>query len=281
MFNVDFGKSKPLIIAGPCAAESLDLMKKVAEELVKLSSSLSFNFMFKASFDKANRTSVESYRGPGIDEGLKYLETIKAEFGCPVTTDVHETSQVAAVAEVCDVIQIPAFLCRQTDLVLAAASSGRAVSVKKGQFLDPKACKHIVEKVRYVENQTGKKVPLALMERGSSFGYGNLVVDMRGLKTMSEFGVPVLFDMTHSTQQPSQGEVTGGLRSYAPLLARAALATGYVSGLFMEVHPSPKDALSDAATQLSIAQAGILLKELVPLFDQFRSAAEFDESWEK
>jgi len=281
MVNIDFGGSKPLIIAGPCAAESLDLMKKVAGEMVEVSSALGFDYLFKASFDKANRTSVDSYRGPGLEEGLRSLEAIKQEFGCSVTTDVHETSQVKAVSEVCDVIQIPAFLCRQTDLLVAAASSGRAVSVKKGQFLDPKACRHIINKVRSVEKSSGKTVPLALMERGSSFGYGNLVVDMRGLKTMHDLGVPVLFDMTHSTQQPSQGEVTGGLRSYAPLLARAALATGYVSGIFMEVHPSPKDALSDAATQLSLEQAKSLLTELVPLFTQFKGASEFDASWEK
>lgn len=195
----------------------------------------------------------------------------------PVLTDIHEVVQVAPVAEVCDVLQIPAFLCRQTDLLVAAVQSGRAVNVKKGQFLAPEGTAHIVNKAKAVCTETKKPLNLALTERGVSFGYGNLVVDMRGFPVMAAQGVPVIFDITHSTQQPSTSEVTGGERRFAPVLARSALATGYLDGFFLEVHTDPKKAQSDAAVQLSILQAETLLRQIVPLWKEMRQASKNDK----
>lgn len=256
---------RPLVIAGPCTAETPELMNKVAEAMVRLSEELGFDYIFKASFDKANRTSIDSYRGPGLEQAASWFGNLKREFGCLTTTDVHETAQVEAAAEFADVLQIPAFLCRQTDLLQAAIETKKAVSVKKGQFLAPENCAHIVGKARSAAEAIGIELDFALMERGTSFGYGNLVVDMRGFKTMAENKVPVIFDVTHSTQQPSTGKTTGGLRHCAPLLARAAAATGYIDGLFIEVHDDPSKARSDAATQLSIDQARTLLRQVVPI----------------
>jgi 2-dehydro-3-deoxyphosphooctonate aldolase (KDO 8-P synthase) len=266
---------KPVIIAGPCMAESEQLMRTVAEAMCDLSRRLDFDYVFKASFDKANRTSVSSGRGPGWASCAKWFEGIKNEFNVPVLTDIHETSQVADVAKVCDVLQIPAFLCRQTDLIVEAVKTGRAVNIKKGQFLAPDGAQHISNKVRAICGEESLSENFALTERGYTFGYGNLVVDMRSFKIMHETGAPTIFDVTHSLQLPStggaKGEVSGGLREFAPVLARGAAATGYVDGFFIEVHPNPAEALSDAATQLSIEQASALIEQLVNIWHQAKS----------
>lgn len=270
--------ARPLVIAGPCMAESLELIKEVAEQLVALSKKLDFDLVFKASFDKANRTSINSYRGPGLETAMGWFSEIKGRFGVPVLTDVHETYQVEPVAKVCDVLQIPAFLCRQTDLVIAAAKSGKAVNIKKGQFMSPQAMGHIVEKVRAACAESGISEQVFLTERGASFGYGDLVVDMRSLAIMAEFGAPVIFDITHSTQQPpnSGKGVSGALRKHAALLARAAAATGRIQGFFLEVHPDPKMAKSDADAQLTPVQAEELLTFALPILKSGWAAAKSD-----
>ncbi len=250
------GDGYPLaVIAGPCVIESLALCREVAAEAKAVCAELGLPFIFKASFDKANRTSSGSFRGDGLDRGLEVLAAIKAEFGIPVLTDIHETWQVAPVAEVVDVLQIPAFLSRQTDLLIAAGESGRVVNVKKGQFLAPWDMKNVVEKVRGTGNTN-----LLLTERGASFGYNTLIVDMRSLPTMRALGCPVVFDATHSVQQPGgQGSSSGGQREFIPALLRAAVAAG-VDALFLEVHPQPERALSDAATMLPLSQLRALLR---------------------
>ncbi len=250
------GPDSPLaVIAGPCIIESLDLCREVAARAKADCEALGLPYIFKASFDKANRTSSASFRGEGLERGLEVLAAIKAEFGVPVLTDVHETWQVKPVAEVADVLQIPAFLSRQTDLLVAAGESGRAVNVKKGQFLAPWDMKNVVEKVRGTGNQS-----LLLCERGVSFGYNTLVVDMRALPVMRGLGCPVVFDATHSVQQPGgQGATSGGQREFIPPLLRAAVAVG-VDALFLEVHPDPERALSDAATMLPLAELRALLE---------------------
>ncbi len=249
------GDGNPLaIIAGPCVIESLDLCREVAAEAKAVCDALGLLYIFKASFDKANRTSSGSFRGGGLEKGLETLAAIKAEFGVPVLTDVHETWQIAPVAEVADVLQIPAFLSRQTDLLLAAGESGRVVNVKKGQFLAPWDMKNVVEKITGTGNKN-----LLLTERGASFGYNTLVVDMRSLPIMRALGCPVVFDATHSVQQPGgQGTTSGGQREFIPALLRAAVAAG-VDALFLEVHPHPEAALSDAATMLPLSQLRALL----------------------
>jgi 2-dehydro-3-deoxyphosphooctonate aldolase (KDO 8-P synthase) len=236
------------VIAGPCVAESLDLCLFLARELSARAAKRGVGYVFKASFDKANRTSVTSYRGPGLEAGLKLLERVKAEVGVPVLTDIHEPEQAARVAGVVDVLQIPAFLCRQTDLIVAAARTGVPTNIKKGQFLAPEDMRHVVKKHR-----EAKGGPVSVTERGASFGYHNLVVDMRGLVTMREAtGAPVVFDATHSVQRPSAGDgVTAGDREMAPVLARAAAAVG-IDGLFTEVHPEPDKARSDGPNSLSL-----------------------------
>ena len=246
-----------------------------------MSQELKFDLVFKASFDKANRTSIGSYRGPGLTQTLKWFDTIKSKYpGLPVLTDVHETIQIAEAAEVIDVLQIPAFLCRQTDLLVAAAQTGRAVNVKKGQFLAPENVQHIISKMVAAAEEKSFKPNYALTERGVTFGYGNLVVDMRGLKVMSDLGAPVIFDITHSLQLPaaggSSGEVSGGRRNFAPVLARAAAATGYLDGFFLEVHTNPNQAKSDAATQLSVEQASVLLRQVIPLWYHLKAATAND-----
>ena len=253
--NHVIGDGYPLaVIAGPCVIESLDLCREVATEAKAVCDALGLPYVFKASFDKANRTSSGSFRGEGLEKGLEVLAAIKAEFGIPVLTDVHETWQIAPVAEVADVLQIPAFLSRQTDLLLAAGESGRVVNVKKGQFLAPWDMKNVVEKVRGTGNTN-----LLLTERGASFGYNTLVVDMRSLPIMRALGCPVVFDATHSVQQPGgAGTTSGGQREFIPALLRAAVAAG-VDALFLEVHPNPEKALSDAATMLPLSQLRALL----------------------
>ncbi len=255
------GGGAPLaIIAGPCVIESLDLCREVAAHAQGVCRDLGLPYIFKASFDKANRTSSGSFRGGGLEAGLEILAAIKAEFGVPVLTDIHETWQVKPVAEVVDVLQIPAFLSRQTDLLLAAGESGRVVNVKKGQFLAPWDMKNVVEKVTGTGNQN-----LLLTERGASFGYNTLVVDMRSLPILRAFGYPVVFDATHSVQQPGvQGTTSGGQREFIPALMRAAVAVG-VDALFLEVHPTPEKALSDSATMLPLADLRALLEMAVAI----------------
>ncbi len=254
--NFTIGEGQPLaVFAGPCVIESLDLCREVAAKAKADCDALGLPYVFKASFDKANRTSSGSFRGEGLTKGLEVLAAIKAEFGVPVVTDIHETWQVAPVAEVADILQIPAFLSRQTDLLLAAGESGRVVNVKKGQFLAPWDMKNVVEKIYGTGNKN-----LLLCERGASFGYNTLVVDMRSLPIMRALGCPVVFDATHSVQQPGgQGTTSGGQREFIPPLLRAAVAAG-VDALFLEVHPDPAHALSDAATMLPLDKLRGLLE---------------------
>ncbi len=273
-------RERPLIIAGPCAAESIELMTEVADHMSRLASELDFEYVFKASFDKANRTSASSVRGPGLESTLKWFADLKSKFGLKILTDVHETHQVAPVAQVCDYLQIPAFLCRQTDLVVAAAQSGRAVNIKKGQFMAPAAMASIVSKARNAAASTGSKADILLTERGFSFGYGNLVVDMRALPIMAGTGAPVILDITHSTQLPAAGgdggETSSAQRRFAPVLARAATATGYLSGYFLEVHSKPAQAISDKDAQLDFKQATVLLRQLLPLWRESRQFSSVD-----
>lgn len=255
------GDGHPLaIIAGPCVIESLDLCRTVASHAQMVCQRLGLPYIFKASFDKANRTSNASYRGHGLDEGLEVLSAIKAEFGVPILTDIHEAGQAARVAEVADILQIPAFLSRQTDLLVAAGETGRVVNIKKGQFLAPWDMENVVRKVRDTGNDN-----ILLCERGASFGYNTLVVDMRSLPIMRALGCPVVFDGTHSVQQPGgQGTTSGGQREFIPPLVRAAVAVG-VDALFLEVHPDPEHALSDAATMLHLNNLEPLLRTAVAL----------------
>ena len=246
-----------VVIGGPCLAESPELCHQVAGELQEICADLGFGYVFKASFDKANRTSGASVRGFGIESGLSVLADIKEQFSVPVTTDVHLPEQCAKAATVVDILQIPAFLCRQSDLLEAAAQTGRPVNVKKGQFLAPWDTKNIVEKLEAFHAQG-----IVLTERGTSFGYNTLVVDMPGLETMRSYGHPVCFDATHSAQRPGgAGASTGGVRESVPAMARAAVAVG-IDALFLEVHPDPANALSDAATQWPLDRARELLTSL-------------------
>jgi 2-dehydro-3-deoxyphosphooctonate aldolase (KDO 8-P synthase) len=260
--DVRIGAGDLFLIAGPCVIESEEHAIRMAEIIKGVTKALGFPFIFKASYDKANRTSIRSFRGPGIKEGLRILKKIKNELQLPILTDVHEVADVAKVAEVVDLLQIPAFLCRQTDLVVAAALSGRAVNIKKGQFVSPWDMRHAVEKCREAGN-----AQVFLTERGSSFGYNNLVVDMRSLAIMRKFA-PVVFDATHSVQLPSaQADdggpaVSGGQPEFIPVLARAAVAAG-VDGVFLEVHDNPKVAKSDGANALESTRLRDLLKELL------------------
>ena len=249
-----FGDGRLTVIAGPCVIESREHATMMARECLLRAQAVGLDFVFKSSFDKANRSSIHSYRGLGMEAGLDVLQQIKSEFGIPVLTDVHDVSQVERVAEVADVLQIPAFLCRQTDLIVAAAKSGRAVNVKKGQFLAPQDARNIVDKVREAGCEK-----LLLTERGASFGYNNLVVDMRSLPIMRSFGVPVVFDVTHSLQLPGGlGHATGGQAEYIEPLARAGVACG-VDAVFMEVHDCPEKALSDGPNALPLDRLEPLL----------------------
>ncbi len=272
---------KTIIIAGPCLAESFQVLDRVAAELVPLMKELDCEFYFKASFDKANRTSASSARGPGLELAVEWFQKIKEKYRCKILTDIHESYQIPIASKVCDGLQIPAFLCRQTDLIIAAVGSGCFVNVKKGQFLSPSSAQHIVEKAK--QTCLEEKIPLniALTERGSSFGYGDLLVDMRSFPIMAAFDAPVIFDITHSTQQPpSSGmSTTGGKREFSPVLARSVAATGYASGFFLEIHPDPKKALSDAASQLTIEQGKILLRQVVPMLNQAREWRKIDKEF--
>ncbi|MGI9178305.1 MAG: 3-deoxy-8-phosphooctulonate synthase [Pirellulales bacterium] len=257
------GPGQPLtVIAGPCVIESAEACLRIAEALVELASRLPLQIVFKASYDKANRTSAGAFRGPGIDEGLAVLERVRRETGLPITTDVHLPEQAAAAGEVCDMLQIPAFLCRQTDILLAAAATGRAVNVKKGQFVAPADMRHAVAKLL-----AGGCHDLLLCERGTFFGYGRLVNDFAGLPTMRSFGVPVIFDATHSVQQPaSLGGATGGDRTLVEPLARAAAAVG-IDGIFFETHPDPDTSPSDGPNMVPLDQLGGVLERVLRIHE--------------
>lgn len=237
----------------------------MAERVKALGAQTGARIVFKSSFDKANRSSGDSFRGPGLEEGLDILAAVRAKTGLPVISDVHEPSQAAVAAKVLDVLQIPAFLARQTDLITAAAATGKPIHVKKGQFMAPDDMRHVVEKCRAAGNEN-----ILLCERGSAFGYHNLVVDMRSFPIMRAFGYPVIYDVTHSLQLPGGEKETGGLRQYAPALARAAAATGSVDGFFLEVHDDPEHALSDRSTQLDVGTAADLIRSLLALSEATR-----------
>jgi 2-dehydro-3-deoxyphosphooctonate aldolase (KDO 8-P synthase) len=255
--SISIGGAQLFLIAGPCVIESEAHATKMAEAIAAEAQRLKMPYVFKASYDKANRTSISSFRGPGIEEGCRVLRKIREKVGVPVLTDVHDAHDCARVAEAVDVLQIPAFLCRQTDLLVAAAKTGRVINVKKGQFVAPADMKHAVNKVREAGNDK-----IVLTERGSSFGYNNLVVDMRGLAIMREFA-PVVFDATHSVQLPSGGNAaSGGQPEFIPVLSRAAVAAG-VDGVFMEVHDNPKEAKSDGANALDLKNLRRTLEELL------------------
>jgi 2-dehydro-3-deoxyphosphooctonate aldolase (KDO 8-P synthase) len=266
--DVHIGNDLPLVLmAGPCVIESEDFTLTVAAGIAAVADRAGVPLIFKSSFDKANRTSKDGFRGPGLDEGLRILQRVRDEIGVPVITDVHTPEQVAAVAEVADVLQTPAFLCRQTDFIQAVAAAGRPVNIKKGQFLAPWDMQHVLDKALATGNHD-----IMLCERGASFGYNNLVSDMRSLMVMRETGAPVVYDATHSVQQPGGlGGATGGNREYVPGLARAAVAVG-VAALFMEVHPDPDRALSDGPNSLRLSDLEALLGQLTRI-DQAVKAA--------
>jgi 2-dehydro-3-deoxyphosphooctonate aldolase (KDO 8-P synthase) len=265
--NVALGGNAPLfLIAGPCVIESEAHATSIAEHLAEDCRELGVPLIFKASYDKANRTSLSSYRGPGLKEGLKILGAIAKRTGLPILTDVHEPSHVAPAAEVCDVLQIPAFLCRQTDLLVAAGLSGRAVNIKKGQFVSPLEMGNAVEKVASTGNRK-----IILTERGASFGYQNLVVDMRSIPMMRKFGYPIVFDATHSVQLPGgEGKSSGGQPEFIEPLARASAAVG-VDGIFVEVHDNPSKALSDGTNALPLSEFRALVKKLMLISKLVRS----------
>jgi len=271
--SFDVGIDRPLfLIAGPCVIESEELVIEVAGRLREITARLGVPFIFKASFDKANRSSRSSFRGPGIDAGLKALARVRAEIGVPVLTDIHEDTPLAEVASVVDVLQTPAFLCRQTNFIVAAASQGKPVNIKKGQFLSPWEMGNVVDKARSTGN-----AQIMVCERGFSFGYNNLVSDMRSLAVMRETGCPVVFDATHSVQLPGgQGKSSGGQREFVPVLARAAVAAG-VAGVFMETHPDPSKALSDGPNAWPLQRMEALLTTLVAL-DRVVKQQAFEES---
>ena len=247
----------PLIIAGPCVIETEELCLKIGRRLQSVCAELGLQYVFKASFDKANRTSLTSYRGPGLETGLQILQTVKSELTVPILTDVHEVHQVEAAAEVVDILQIPAFLCRQTDLLVAAGRTDRTVNIKKGQFVAPEDLKPAAEKVFSTDN-----TKVILTERGTTFGYHNLVVDMRGLVIMRSFGIPVVFDATHSVQIPGgHGNVSDGRREFAPYLLRAATAVG-IDGVFIETHPSPRAAMSDGPDSIALDDMTAVLTQI-------------------
>ena len=256
--KITVGNGKIFLIAGPCVIESEDLVMEVAKKMKEITGKLGINYIFKASFDKANRSSISSFRGPGIDKGLEILARVKEKYGMALATDIHEPWQCEKAKEVIDLLQIPAFLCRQTDLLVAAAETGKAVNIKKGQFLAPWDMKNVVNKFCEVGNEN-----IMLCERGATFGYNNLVVDMRGLLEMRKFGFPVVFDATHSVQIPGgKGDSTGGNREYVYPLARAAVSVG-VDGIFAEVHPDPDKGLSDGPNMLKLENVEEILTNLL------------------
>jgi 2-dehydro-3-deoxyphosphooctonate aldolase (KDO 8-P synthase) len=268
MSRLPLDRNSFFVIAGPCVIESAELCMTIASHVKDICEKLGITFIFKASFDKANRSSNSSFRGPGLPDGLVVLERVKRELGVPVLTDIHEPSQAAIAAKVVDVLQVPAFLARQTDLLLACGKTGKAVNIKKGQFMSPQEMGNAIEKVR----SAGTDAEMMLTERGTFFGYNRLVNDFTGIAVMKAFGVPVVFDITHSTQQPAAlGSQSGGNPQYSPLLARAAVAAG-VDGLFFECHPDPPAARSDAATMLPLSAVQKLLTPCVQI-------AELRKQW--
>lgn len=273
--NFEAGLNRPLfLIAGPCVIESEQMAMDTAGALQEICRELNLPFIYKSSYDKANRSSGKSFRGFGMDAGLKILSEVKAQLGVPVLTDVHSIDEIEPVASVVDVLQTPAFLCRQTDFIHAVASSGRPVNIKKGQFLSPWDMQNVVEKAREASGQDN----IMVCERGASFGYNNLVSDMRSLAVMRNTGCPVVFDATHSVQLPGgQGTVSGGQREFVPVLARAAVAAG-VSGLFMETHPNPSKALSDGPNAFPLGHLKALLKTLMVLDDAVKQQGLIEET---
>lgn len=264
--NLRVGEDYPLLfIGGPCALESEDIACRVAEHMLGVCERLNLSYVFKASFDKANRTSISSFRGPGIDKGLEILNRIREKFNVPVVSDIHEPAQAKTAADVLDIIQIPAFLCRQTDLLTAASATGKVINLKKGQFVSPWDMENAVKKIW----ESGPS-PVMLVERGSSFGYNNLVVDMRSLPVMRSLGCPVIYDATHSVQLPGgAGNTSGGQREFIPALTRAAVAAG-IDGLFMEIHPDPTTALCDGPNSMPLADMEEFLKVIVRIRDAAR-----------
>lgn len=263
--DFEIGGDKLTIIAGPCAAESQEILDETAKGLKEITKKLDINFIFKSSFDKANRSSIYSYRGPGLDKGLEMLQSVKDKFDLPIVTDIHTPDQAEPVSKVVDMLQIPAFLCRQTDLLVAAAKTGKIVNVKKGQFLAPEQMSNIVKKLEECKNNQ-----ILLTERGSSFGYNNLVVDYRGIPIMQSFGYPVVFDATHSVQLPgANGTSSGGDRRYVPVLAKAAVAAG-VNALFFEVHPDPENAKSDGPNMIPLDKAEDVFSICKEIFELVR-----------
>ncbi len=258
---IEIGGNRPLVlIAGPCVIESEDQVRKTVEGLKESTGEINIPFIFKSSYDKANRTSIKSYRGPGLDKGLEILEKVKGEFDIPLLVDVHRIEEVQLVSKVADILQIPAFLCRQTDLIVSIARTGKPINVKKGQFLAPWDMQNVIEKIESTGNKN-----ILLTERGSCFGYNNLVVDMKSLPIMRSFGYPVVFDATHSVQKPGgKGTATGGEREYVSSLAQAAVATG-IDGLFLEVHPEPEKALSDGPNMIRLSRVKELLEKLIKI----------------
>ena len=250
------------LIAGPCVIESEEMVLSIARQMKDITDRLGIPYTFKASFDKANRTSISGFRGPGIEEGLRILQKVKNTYNLPICTDIHEPWQAEKAAEACDILQIPAFLCRQTDLLVAAAKTGKCINIKKAQFLAPWDMKNCVEKVRQSGNNN-----VMLCERGTTFGYNTLVVDMTGLRVMKDMGVPVIFDATHSVQKPGgNGTSTGGNRQYVEYLAKAAVSVG-VDGLFMETHPDPDNAKSDGPNMVPLGEMEELLKKLQRVYE--------------
>ena len=267
MSALNFNRSPLFVIAGPCVIESAELCLTIAKHVKGVCDALGIQYVFKASFDKANRSSNASFRGPGLTDGLAVLERIKGEVGVPVLTDIHEPEQAAVAGRVVDILQVPAFLARQTDLLIACGKTGRWVNVKKGQFMSPQEMSNAAEKVRSTGNAN-----VLLTERGTFFGYNRLVNDFTALPVMKSFGCPVVFDVTHSTQQPAGlGNTSGGNPQYSPMLARAAVAAG-VDGLFLECHPDPKNAKSDAATMLNLV-------DVEPLLASCMKIAELRKGW--
>lgn len=259
--HTEIGGNRPLVlIAGPCVIESEDQVRKTIEGLKEITGEINIPFIFKSSYDKANRTSIKSYRGLGLDKGLEILEKVKREFDIPLLVDVHQIEEVKLVSKVADILQVPAFLCRQTDLIISIAKTGKPINVKKGQFLAPWDMQNVIEKIESTGNKN-----ILLTERGSCFGYNNLVVDMKSLPIIRSFGYPVVFDATHSVQKPGgKGTTTDGEREYVPFLAQAAVATG-IDGLFLEVHPQPEKALSDGPNMIRLSRVKELLEKLIKI----------------
>ena len=263
--DFEIGADKLTIMAGPCVAENFEVLDETAKKLKEITQKLGINFIFKSSFDKANRSSITSYRGPGLDKGLEMLGEIKSKYNIPIVTDIHQPEQAAIAAEVADILQIPAFLCRQTDLLVAAAKTGKIVNIKKGQFLAPEQMRTLVKKVEDSGNSN-----ILLTDRGVTFGYNNLVVDFRAVPIMQSFGYPVVFDATHSVQLPgANGTCSGGDRRFVPVLAKAAMGAG-ANALFFEIHPDPDKALCDGPNMLSLDSAEEVFLICKKIFDIVR-----------